>query len=333
MPVPWSFSFVLGTSLWLSACGGEQPLRLLNVSYDPTRELYQDVNQAFSAQWQERQGQALRIQQSHGGSGKQARAILDGLPAHVATLALPLDVDMLAASGLVARDWRERWPHGASPFYSTIVFLVRRGDPKAIRDWDDLLKPGVQVISANPKTSGGARCVYLAAWAWGLRQGGEAAAEAYVRELYGRMPVMDTGARAATASFVERGLGDVLLTWENEAHLAIKERPGAGLELRVPSLSLRADLPVAEVEAVTRAQGLREPAQAYLEFLFSPQGQELAARHHFRPRDPAVAARHRAAFPALELVGVEQVAGSWAQAQARHFAAGGLFDRMLEARR
>jgi sulfate/thiosulfate transport system substrate-binding protein len=327
-----SLSF-LALGLALAACGGPEPLRLLNVSYDPTRELYQAVNQAFAAQWLAQTGQAVRVQQSHGGSGKQARAILDGLPADVATLALPLDIDALAQGGLLPGNWRARLPHGSSPFYSTIVFLVREPDPKGIRDWDDLLKPGVQVISANPKVSGGARCVYLAAWAWGLRQGGEATAEDYVRRLYAQMPVLDAGARAATTTFVERGIGDVLLTWENEAHLALHEHGGRGFRIVTPSQSLQADLPVAEMDEVTRANGRGALAQAYLGFLFSEAGQELAAQHHFRPRDPGVAARHAGRFPALKLLSVEQVAGSWQAAQARHFAAGALFDRLLEARR
>ncbi len=320
--------FQLLALLFLTACGGPVPARLLNVSYDPTRELYQDVNAAFAAQWKARTGQDLRVQQSHGGSGKQARAILDGLPADVATLALGLDIDALAKGGLLAPDWRQKLPQQSSPFSSTIVFLVRAGNPKGIRDWDDLVREGVSVVSANPKTSGGARCVYLAAWAWGARAG-DAAAEAYLRELYTRMPVLDSGARAATSSFVERGLGDVLLTWENEAHLAVKERPELGLRIVIPSQSLQVDLPVAEVEEVTRGNGRQALARAYLEFLFSPQGQALAAEHHFRPRD----ARLRAGFPALKLLTVEQVAGSWQAAQARHFAAGALFDRIIETRR
>lgn len=319
---------LLALTFLLAACGGPETARLLNVSYDPTREFYQDVNAAFAQQWKAQTGQDLRVQQSHGGSGKQARAILDGLPADVATLALGLDVDALAKGGLLPKDWRERLPQQSSPFSSTIVFLVRQGNPKGIRGWDDLLREGVQVISANPKTSGGARCVYLAAWAWGAK-GGEAKAEAFVRALYAQMPVLDSGARAATSTFVERGLGDALLTWENEAHLAAKERPELGLQIITPSQSLQVDLPVAVVEEVTQSNGRQALAQAYLGFLFSPQGQALAAQHHFRPRD----AKRAAAFPKLKLLTVEQVAGSWAEAQKRHFAAGALFDRMIEARR
>lgn len=317
----------------LTACGGQEPLRLLNVSFDPTRELYRDINQAFAADWKARTGQEIRIQQSHGGSGKQARAVNDGLPAHVVTLALALDVDAIAKTGLLPLDWRQRLPYNSAPFHSTIVFLVRQGNPKHIADWADLLKPGVSIIVANPKTSGGARCAYLAAWGWGQRHGGEAGAEAYVRGLYQRVPVLDNGARAATTTFVERGLGDVLLTWENEAYLAQQEHPEKGLRVIAPSVSLRVDLPVAVVSGVAGPDGLSATAEAYLRFLYTPQGQALGAKHHYRPNVPADAERFKAEFPRLTLLEVEQVAGSWDQAQAKHFAAGAFFDRLIEERR
>lgn len=321
-----TISFLLvAFSLSLSACGGPEPLRLLNVSYDPTRELYQAVNQAFATRWKAQTGQDLRIQQSHGGSAKQARAILDGLPADVATLALPLDIDALAEGGLVPSDWRQRLPQQSSPFYSTIVFVVRPGNPKQIHDWPDLIRPGVQVICANPKTSGGARCAYMAAWAWGK--------EAYVRALFAQVPVLDSGSRAASGTFVARGIGDVLLTWENEAFLAQHESPDSGLEVVYPSQSLQIDLPVAVVSSVTQADGHDALAQAYLKFLFSPQGQALAAAHGFRPRDPKVAVKFKAKFPSLKLLSIQSVAGSWQQAQAEQFAAGARFDRLLGERR
>lgn len=316
---------VLALCLSLSACGGPEPLRLLNVSYDPTRELYREVDQAFAAQWKARTGQDLRIQQSHGGSAKQARAILDGLPADVATLALPLDIDALAQGGLLPTDWRQRLPQQSSPFYSTIVFVVRAGNPKQIHDWPDLIRPGVQVICANPKTSGGARCAYMAAWAWGQAP--------YVRALFAQVPVLDSGSRAASGTFVSRGIGDVLLTWENEAFLSQQESAGRGLEVVYPSRSLRIDLPVAVVSSVTQADGHDALARAYLRFLFSPQGQALAAVHGFRPRDPKVAARFKAKFPSLKLLSIQAVAGSWQKAQAEHFAAGARFDRLLGERR
>jgi sulfate transport system substrate-binding protein len=305
---------------------------LLNVSYDPTRELYDDVNSAFARAWRARTGQEVRIEQSHGGSGAQARAVADGLEADVVTLALAWDVDALAARGLVDPGWQDRLPHGSAPFTSTIVFLVRKGNPKAIRDWDDLVKPGVEVITPNPKTSGGARWNYLAAWAHGLGGpgGGEAAARAFVRELYRHVPVLDSGARGATISFVERRIGDVLVTWENEALLA-RERLGKGeLEIVTPRRSILAEPPVAVVDRVVNRRGTRALAQAYLEFLYTPEGQELGAKHHFRPRDAAVAARHAGEFPDVELVTVDQAFGGWKKAQATHFADGGIFDQIYQ---
>ena len=306
------------------------PVMLLNVSYDPTRELYEAVNAAFAKAWEERTGQTVTIKQSHGGSGKQARAVIDGLEADVVTLALAYDVDALAKAGLLAADWQKKLPQNASPCTSTIVILVRKGNPKGIHGWDDLVRPGVQVITPNPKTSGGARWNYLAAWAHALGKSGgdEAKAKEFVRALFKNVPVLDSGARGATTTFVERGLGDVLLAWENEALLAV-ERLGKGqLEIVVPPLSILAEPPVAVVDRVVDRRGTRAVAEAYLEFLYSEEGQELAARHHYRPRDPKVAQRHARDFPKLDLVTVDQVFGGWQKAQATHFADGGVFDQI-----
>jgi sulfate transport system substrate-binding protein len=307
-----------------------QPITLLNASYDPTRELYETVNAAFARAWQARTGQAVTIQQSHGGSGKQARAVIDGLEADVVTLALAYDVDAVAKAGLVAADWQKRLPQNASPYTSTIVFLVRKGNPKGVHGWDDLVKPGVQVVTPNPKTSGGARWNYLAAWAHALaRPGGdEAKAREFVRALYRNVPVLDSGARGSTTTFVERGIGDVLLAWENEALLALEKLGKGQLEIVVPARSILAEPPIAVVDRVVDRRGTRAAARAYLEFLYSPEGQEIAARHHYRPRDPQVAARHASAFPKLELVTVDAVFGGWQKAQATHFADGGVFDQI-----
>ena len=321
-----------------AACAGDdrgggdgKSVTLLNVSYDPTRELYADVDRAFAAAWKARTGQAVTIEQSHGGSGKQARAVIDGLDADVVTLALGGDVDAIAARGLIAADWQQRLPAGSAPYTSTIVFLVRKGNPKAIADWDDLIKPGVQVITPNPKTSGGARWNYLAAWGYALERnhGDAAAAQAFVARLYGNVPVLDSGARGATTTFVEREIGDVLLAWENEARLAVDKLGPGRLEIVVPSVSILAEPPVAVVDHTVDRRGTREVATAYLEFLYTPAGQALAAEHYYRPRDPAAAAAGR--FPALRLFTIDQVFGGWGQAQARHFAEGGVFDRIYAA--
>jgi sulfate/thiosulfate-binding protein len=306
------------------------PVTLLNVSYDPTRELYEGVNAAFAKAWKVRTGQTVTVKQSHGGSGKQARAVIDGLEADVVTLALAYDVDAVAKAGLVAAGWQQRLPQNASPYTSTIVFLVRKGNPKGIHGWDDLVKPGVQVITPNPKTSGGARWNYLAAWAHALRKpgGDEAKAKEFVRALFKNVPVLDSGARGSTTTFVERGIGDVLLAWENEAFLAVEKLGKGQLEIVVPPLSILAEPPVAVVDRVVERHGTRAVAQAYLEFLYSDEGQELAARHHYRPRDPRVAARHASEFPKLDLVTVDQVFGGWQKAQAAHFADGGVFDQI-----
>jgi len=312
------------------ARASDRAATLLNASYDPTRELYERVNAAFSQRWKARTGQAVTVKQSHGGSGKQARSVIDGLEADVVTLALAYDVDAVAKAGLLALDWQKRLPQNASPYTSTIVFLVRHGNPRHVQDWDDLVKPGVQVITPNPKTSGGARWNYLAAWAHALKKhgGDEAKAKEFVKALYKNVPVLDSGARGATTTFVARGIGDVLLAWENEAFLAV-ERLGKGqLEIVVPRSSILAEPPVAWVDRNVDRHGTRAVAQAYLEFLYTPEGQELAARSFYRPRDPAVAARYAARFPKIDLVTVDGAFGGWAQAQAKHFADGGMFDQI-----
>ena len=321
----------LGLALALPARGAD--VTLLNVSYDPTRELYQEIDAGFARHWRAKTGQAVEVRQSHGGSGKQARAGLDGLEADVVTLALAWDVDALAAGGMLPRDWQKRLPGNSCPWTSTVVFLVRKGNPKGIRDWADLARPGVQVITPNPKTSGGARWSYLAAWAWALRQpGGEASARDFVARLYRNVPVLDSGARGSTSTFVQRGIGDVLLSWENEAFLSIRKLGADKVEVVVPSLSILAEPPVALVDAVADRRGTRAAAQAFLEYLYTPEAQETAARHHYRPRDEAVAARHTASFPKLERVTIDAVFGGWAQAQKLHFADGGVFDQIYQPR-
>jgi sulfate/thiosulfate transport system substrate-binding protein len=303
---------------------------LLNVSYDPTRELYQEVNAAFAAQWKARTGQAVTLQQSHGGSGKQARAVIDGLAADVVTLALAYDVDAIAQSGLIATGWQRRLPQNSCPYTSTMVFLVRKGNPKAINDWGDLARAGVSVITPNPKTSGAARWNYLAAWAWALRQpgGNEAKAKDFVARLFKNVPVLDTGARGSTNTFVQRGIGDVLLAWENEAFLAVKELGTDQFVIVVPSLSILAEPPVAVVDQVVDKKGTRAAAQAYLEFLYSPEGQALAAKHYYRPRDKSALAKAPVKFPEVKLVTIDDTFGGWANAQKTHFADGGTFDQI-----
>jgi sulfate/thiosulfate transport system substrate-binding protein len=300
---------------------------LLNVSYDPTRELYTAINQAFAARWQARTGQRVAIEQSHAGSGKQARAVIDGLSADVVTLGLAYDVDAIARAGLLAQDWASRLPDHAAPFTSTIVFLVRKGNPKAIKDWDDLIKPGVTVITPNPKTSGGARWNYLAAWGAARKRGGDdAAARRFVAELYRHVPVLDSGARGATTTFVERGLGDVLLAWENEALLAVGKLGPERVELVVPPWSILAEPPVAVVDAIVDRRGTRAVATAYLEFLYTPEGQQLAAAHFFRPR--LATAAPRGVFPAVQLFTIDEIFGGWTAAQPTHFDEGGVFDQL-----
>jgi sulfate transport system substrate-binding protein len=304
---------------------------LLNVSYDPTRELYRDFDAAFAAKWKKETGENLRINQSHGGSGKQSRSVIDGLEADVVTLALAYDIDALAAhGGLVPKDWQKRLPDNSSPYTSTIVFLVRKGNPKGIRDWDDLVKPGIGVITPNPKTSGGARWNYLAAWAFAAKNhGGDAGAKAFVGQLFRNVLVLDTGARGATTTFVERGQGDVLIAWENEAILALGEAGGSGkFEIVAPSMSILAEPPVSVVDKVVDKRGTRKVAEAYLEYLYSPEGQDIAARHGYRPRSAEVAAKYASRFPPLPLVTVDEAFGGWEKAQAAHFADGGTFDQI-----
>ena len=303
---------------------------LLNVSYDPTRELYEEYNKAFAAYWKKKTGDTVTIKQSHGGSGKQARTVIDGLPADVVTLALAGDIDAVATTGkLLPLNWQSRLPHNSSPYTSTIVFLVRKGNPKRIKDWGDLVKPGVSVITPNPKTSGGARWNYLAAWAWALKQpgGSEATAKEYTRKLFGNVPVLDTGARGSTTTFVQRGIGDVLLAWENEAFLSIKELGPDKVEIVVPSLSILAEPPVATVDKVVLRRGTRDVATEYLKYLYSAEGQEIIAKNFYRPIDQAVAAKYSKTFPQLSLVTIQEF-GGWAQAQNVHFADGGVFEQI-----
>ena len=304
---------------------------LLNVSYDPTRELYQDFNAAFAKYWKNRNNEVVTIKQSHGGSGKQARSVIDGLEADVVTLALAYDVDALHEKGkLIPADWQKRLPHNAAPYTSTIVFLVRKGNPKKIRDWNDLAKPGIEVITPNPKTSGGARWNYLAAWGYALKQpgGNDATAKDFVKKIFGNVKVLDSGARGSTTTFVERGIGDVLIAWENEAYLALKELGPDKFELVTPSLSILAEPPVAVVDKVVDKRGTRKVATAYLEYLYSPEGQTLAGDNYYRPRDAKIAAKYAKQFAPVKLFTIDEVFGGWANAQKTHFADGGLFDEI-----
>lgn len=313
------------------AVQAQQAVSLLNVSYDPTRELYQDINKAFAAQWQARTGQTVSIRQSHGGSGRQARSVIDGLDADVVTLALAYDIDEIADKGkLLPAEWQKRLPHNSSPYTSTIVLLVRKGNPRGIKDWNDLARPGIGVITPNPKTSGGARWNYLAAWGYALRQpgGNEAAARALVTAIYRNVPVLDTGARGSLTTFTERGIGDVFISWENEALLAIKELGPDKFDLVYPSLSVLAEPPVALVDRNVDRKGTRAAAQAYLEFLYTPAAQEIIAQNYYRAIDKTVAARHARNFPPLKLFTIDEVFGGWGKAQSTHFADGGLFDQI-----
>jgi sulfate transport system substrate-binding protein len=315
--------------LLAGAVQGQQPksVQLLNVSYDPTRELYHDVNAAFSRQWKAKTGQTVVIKQSHGGSSKQARSVIDGLEADVVTLALASDIDALAAAGLLGTDWQKRLPNNSTPYTSTIVFLVRSGNPKHIRTWDDVVRPGVEVITPNPKTSGGARWTYLAAYGYALEKyrNDDAQARAFVGRLYRNVPVLDSGARGSTTTFAERGIGDVLLAWENEAHLALKELGPGKFQIVVPAVSVLAEPPVAVVDKVVRRRGTAAVAKAYLEFLYSPEGQAIIARHSYRPRTA------KTTLPALRLFTIDQRFGGWKKAQATHFAEGAAFDRIFVA--
>src|SRR5262245_8417309 len=305
---------------------------LLNVSYDPTRELYQDINAAFAKYWKGKSGESVTINQSHGGSGKQARAVIDGLEADVVTLALAYDIDAIAQAGLLPRNWQTRLPNNSAPYTSTIVFLVRKGNPKGIKDWSDLVRPGIAVITPNPKTSGGARWNYLAAWGYAMKQkdGDEAKAKDFVTRLFRNVPVLDTGARGATVTFVERGIGDVLVAWENEAILAERELGKGKFEIVAPSVSILAEPPVAVVDQVSAKHNTKAIAQAYLEYLYTPEGQEIAARHFYRPRLQAVAEKYASQFPKVTLFTINDLFGGWAKAQKMHFADGGVFDQIYQ---
>ena len=330
---PHFFKTLAATALLVVSgfAAAQSPVTLLNVSYDPTRELYAEFNAAFAKHWKAQTGHDVIIQQSHGGSGKQARSVIDGLEADVVTLALAHDIDELSQrAGLLPAQWQSRLPHNSAPYTSTVVFLVRKGNPKGIKDWDDLAKPGIGVITPNPKTSGGARWNYLAAWGYAAKKYGSAsAAQAYMAKLLANVPVLDAGARGATTTFVERGLGDVLLTWENEALMALQELGPGKFEIVAPSLSIVAEPPVAVVDKVADKRGTRAVAQAYLEYLYSAEGQEIAGRHHFRPTERAAAAKHAAQFSRITLFTIQEAFGGWAQAHKTHFADGGTFDTLM----
>jgi sulfate/thiosulfate-binding protein len=322
-------AFAIGLAAVAGAAFAETTL--LNVSYDPTREFYKAINGAFIAKWKAETGEEVSIEQSHGGSGKQARAVIDGLEADVVTLALAYDIDAIARnSDLIAKDWQKRLPNNSSPYTSTIVFLVRKGNPKNIKDWPDLVKGDVQVITPNPKTSGGARWNYLAAWAYALKQpgGDEAKAQQFVADLYKRVPVLDTGARGSTTTFVQRGIGDVLLAWENEAFLAMQQLGKDQVEIVVPSMSILAEPPVAVVDKNVDDHGTRKVAEAYLQFLYSPEGQEIAAKNFYRATDPTIAAKYKSQFPDIPMVTIDDTFGGWQEAQKKHFADGGIFDQI-----
>jgi sulfate transport system substrate-binding protein len=316
---------------FLTGSAAAQNLSLLNVSYDPTRELYAEFNKAFVAAYQKETGKKVDIKQSHGGSGSQARGVIDGLQADVVTLALAYDIDAIATRGLIRNDWQARLPQNSSPYTSTIVFLVRKGNPKAIKDWDDLAKPGVGVITPNPKTSGGARWNYLAAWGHALKKGQTTEqAKAFVASIYKNVPVLDTGARGSTVTFVERGVGDVLLAWENEAFLALREFGADKFEIVVPPLSILAEPPITIVDRVVDRKGTREVADAYLRFWYTKEGQEIAARNAYRPRDADVAAKYEKSFAKVNLFTIDDVFGGWTKAQKDHFAEGGVFDQIYK---
>ena len=333
IPVRW-ISGILAAALLCGAAGpalaAPKGKTLLNVSYDPTREFYQDFNAVFAKHWKETAGERVKVNQSHGGSGKQARAVMDGLEADVVTLALAYDVDAIAGAGLIHKDWQKRLPDNSAPYTSTVVFLVRKGNPKGVKGWDDLVKPGISVVTANPKTSGGARWNYLAAWGYALKKYGndEAKAKEFVTRLYKNVPVLDTGARGSTVTFVEREIGDVLSAWENEALLAAEEMGKDKFEIVVPSVSILAEPSVAVVDKGVDKRGTRAAAEAYLQFLYTEEGQEIAAKHHFRPRRPEVGAKHASEFPQVSLFTIDGMFGGWQKAQKAHFSDGGIFDEI-----
>jgi len=323
----------LGVLLLAGGTGLAKEIKLLNVSYDPTRELYSDFNAAFRRYWKEKTGDTVVVQQSHGGSGKQARSVIDGLRADVVTLALAYDIDMIAEKArLLPADWQKQFPHNSAPYTSTIVFVVRKGNPKGIKDWGDLVKPGVAVVTPNPKTSGGARWNYLAAWAWALREfnNDEARVKAYITQLFKNVPVLDTGARGSSTTFAQRGIGDVFLSWENEAYLVLQEFGTDKLELVTPSLSILAEPPVAVLDQVARKRGTEAVARAYLEYLYSDEGQDIVGKHSYRPRSEKAAAKYAARFAPVKLVTIDEVFGGWQKAQKIHFADGGIFDQIAK---
>ncbi|MCQ4143269.1 MULTISPECIES: sulfate ABC transporter substrate-binding protein [Vogesella] len=323
---------IIAALLLGSASFAYADVSLLNVSYDPTRELYQDFNTAFAKHWKAKTGETVTIKQSHGGSGKQARGVIDGLEADVVTLALAYDVDALHTEAkLIPANWQKRLPNNAAPYTSTIVFLVRKGNPKAIKDWNDLTRPGVEVVTPNPKTSGGARWNYLAAWGYALKQpgGNNAKAQDFVKKVFQNVKVLDSGARGSLVSFTQRGIGDVLLSWENEAYLATKELGPDKFDIVTPSLSILAEPPVSVVDKVVDKRGTRKVAEAYLQYLYSPQGQELAAANYYRPRDAKVAAKYADKFSKVKLFTIDQVFGGWTRAQKTHFADGAIFDQII----
>jgi sulfate transport system substrate-binding protein len=322
---------LLSAAVALGGAAYAKDVNLLNVSYDPTRELYVDFNKAFAAHWKAKTGDNVAVKQSHGGSGKQARSVIDGLDADVVTLALAYDIDELnAKAGLIPADWQKRLPHNSSPYTSTIVFLVRTGNPKGIKDWDDLVKPGVSVITPNPKTSGGARWNYLAAWGYALKKFGndQAKAQQFVANLFANVPVLDSGARGSLITFTERGVGDVFISWENEAFLATKELGPDKFQIVVPSLSILAEPPVTVVDKNVDRKGTRDVATAYLQYLYTPEGQEIAAQNYYRPIDPKVAAKYEKQFTKVSLFTIDDVFGGWAKAQKTHFGDGGIFDQI-----
>jgi len=324
---------LVAAALLLGAGTAQAQVKLLNVSYDQTRELYQDVNKAFAAQWKAKTGQSVEINQSHGGSGKQARSIIDGLEADVATLALAFDIDAIAQnSGRIKTGWQKRLPNNSAPYTSTVVFVVKKGNPRGIKDWGDLIKPGTSVVTPNPKTSGGARWNYLAAWAWANKQfnGDQAKIKEYIRALYKNVPVLDSGARGSTITFAQRGIGHVLLAWENEAYYLVEEMGKNKFEIVTPSISMLAEPSVAVVDKNVDKHGTRAVAEAYLQFLYTPEGQDIAAKHHYRPRDPAVTKKYENNFAKTALITIDGAFGGWQKAQKDHFADGGTFDQIYQ---